>query len=146
MAPHSSLLTWRIPWTEEPGGLWPMGLQRVGHDWSDLAHTHPIPTSHGNGLLKGPGSLCSWEQEVWVASLSTWSSLGIADSAPHPFILSSCLSPSLAFLLCTCFFIFFNDPFAFLRNPSVYPSPPSTGYIPSGHGRKQTLSKCILNE
>ena len=32
MATHSSALAWRIPWTEELGGLQPMGLQRVGHD------------------------------------------------------------------------------------------------------------------
>ena len=32
MAMHSSILTWRIPWTEEPGGLQSMGSQRVGHD------------------------------------------------------------------------------------------------------------------
>ena len=32
MAPHSSSLAWRIPWTEEPGGLRSTGLQRVGHD------------------------------------------------------------------------------------------------------------------
>ena len=32
MATHSSILTWIIPWTEEPGGLRSMGLQRVGHD------------------------------------------------------------------------------------------------------------------
>ena len=31
-ATHSSILVWRIPWTEEPGGLQSMGLQRVGHD------------------------------------------------------------------------------------------------------------------
>ena len=31
-ATHSSILAWRIPWTEEPGGLQPTGLQRVGHD------------------------------------------------------------------------------------------------------------------
>ena len=31
-ATHSSILAWRIPWTEEPGGLQSMGLQRVGHD------------------------------------------------------------------------------------------------------------------
>ena len=29
---HSSVLAWRIPWTEEPGGLQSMGSQRVGHD------------------------------------------------------------------------------------------------------------------
>ena len=32
MATHSSILAWRIPWTEEPNGVRPMGLQRVGHD------------------------------------------------------------------------------------------------------------------
>ena len=32
MATHSSILAWRIPQTEEPGGLWSMGLQRVEHD------------------------------------------------------------------------------------------------------------------
>ena len=32
MATHSSILAWRIPWTEEPGGLQSMGFQRVGHD------------------------------------------------------------------------------------------------------------------
>ena len=37
MATHSSVLAWRIPGTEEPGGLPYMGLHRVGHDWSDLA-------------------------------------------------------------------------------------------------------------
>ena len=32
MTSHSSILAWRIPWTEEPGGLQSMGSQRVGHD------------------------------------------------------------------------------------------------------------------
>jgi len=32
MATHSSILAWRIPWTEEPGGLQSMGLHRIGHD------------------------------------------------------------------------------------------------------------------
>ena len=32
MAPHSSTLAWRIPWTEEPSGLQSMGSLRVGHD------------------------------------------------------------------------------------------------------------------
>ena len=40
MATHSSILAWRIPWTEEPGPLWPMGLQRVGDNWSELACVH----------------------------------------------------------------------------------------------------------
>ena len=33
MATHSNILAWRIPWTEEPGELQSMGLQRAGHDW-----------------------------------------------------------------------------------------------------------------
>ena len=32
MTTHSSILAWRIPWTEEPGGLQSMGSQRAGHD------------------------------------------------------------------------------------------------------------------
>ena len=34
MATHSSILTWRIPWTEEPGGLQSTGSQRAGQDWA----------------------------------------------------------------------------------------------------------------
>ena len=34
MATHSSIFAWRIPWTEEPGGLQSTGLQRVGYDWA----------------------------------------------------------------------------------------------------------------
>ena len=37
MATHSSILAWKIPWTEEPGGLQSIGSQRVRHDW---ARTH----------------------------------------------------------------------------------------------------------
>ena len=36
MTTHSSILAWRIPWTEEPGRLQSMGLQRVGHDWARM--------------------------------------------------------------------------------------------------------------
>ena len=37
MAIHSSILAGRILWTEEPGGLYFIGLQTVGHNWGDLA-------------------------------------------------------------------------------------------------------------
>ena len=39
MATHSSILAWRIPWTEEPGGLQSTGVARVGHDLA----TKPLP-------------------------------------------------------------------------------------------------------
>ena len=38
MATHSSILAWRIPWMEEPGGLQSTGLRRVGHDWVTSLH------------------------------------------------------------------------------------------------------------
>ena len=39
MATHSSILTWRIPWTEEPNGLQSMGSQKVGHNWATNTFT-----------------------------------------------------------------------------------------------------------
>ena len=42
MATHSSTLAWRIPWTEEPGGLQSMGSQTIRHDRSDLAYADLI--------------------------------------------------------------------------------------------------------
>ena len=50
MATHSSILAWRIPWTEEPGGLQSTESQRVGPDGSDLVctytHTHTHTQTH----------------------------------------------------------------------------------------------------
>ena len=49
MATHLSILAWRIPWTEEPGGLQSMGSQIVRHDRNDLAHKgliHPLAAQH----------------------------------------------------------------------------------------------------
>ena len=45
MVTHSSILAWRIPWTEEPGGLQFMGSQRVGHGWATKTHTHTHQTT-----------------------------------------------------------------------------------------------------
>ena len=39
MAAHFSVLAWRIPWTEGPGGPQSMGLRRVGHDYTTNTHT-----------------------------------------------------------------------------------------------------------
>ena len=41
MATHSSIFAWRIPLTEDPGGLQFIGSQRVGHDWA-TEHTHKL--------------------------------------------------------------------------------------------------------
>ena len=42
MATHSSILAWKILWSEEPGSLQSMGLQRVGHDWATLLSLWPV--------------------------------------------------------------------------------------------------------
>ena len=49
MATHSNILIWRIPWTEEPGGLQFIGSQRVEPNWSDLVQhsIFYITTTHG---------------------------------------------------------------------------------------------------
>ena len=51
MATHSGILAWRIPWTEEAGGLQSMGLQRVGPNWvtNIYTYTHCIFSSEGMG-------------------------------------------------------------------------------------------------
>ena len=78
MASHSSILAWKIPWTEEPGGLQSMWLQRIGHDWatepekamatysSTLAWK--IPFSEGPGGLQSMGS--PRIRHNWATSLS----------------------------------------------------------------------------
>ena len=57
MAPHSSPLAWKIPWTEEPGGLQSMGWGRVGH--AERLHSHfslsCIGEGNGNPLVFLPG-------------------------------------------------------------------------------------------
>ena len=55
MAIHSSILTWRIPWTEEPGGLQSVGSQRVGHDWETNINYGQICL----GLIRACG-FCLW--------------------------------------------------------------------------------------
>ena len=49
MAPHSSTFAWKVPWTEEPGGLQSMGSLRVGYDW---ATSFSLFTFHFHALEK----------------------------------------------------------------------------------------------
>ena len=69
MATHSSILAWRIPGTEEPGGLPSVGSHRVGHDWSDLAAAAAL--DHGISVPKFffPTSLFLNWQNVIVTQL-----------------------------------------------------------------------------
>ena len=60
MATHSSVLPWRIPWTEEPGGLQSKGWQRVGHNWATNTFTFTL-WDHEKQLLQ---SLKWWWSQV----------------------------------------------------------------------------------
>ena len=53
---HSSILAWEIPWTEKPGGLQSIGLQRVEHDWNNLtaATGNQVPSLHVDIQLSEP--------------------------------------------------------------------------------------------
>ena len=85
MATHSSVLSWRIPGTEEPSGLPSMGSHRVGHDWSDLAAAaatliysimwfsyihHYISTSVYPTVCSPPK--CSFHLSPWASLVAQW--------------------------------------------------------------------------
>ena len=67
MAPHSSTLVWKIPWTEEPGRLQSMGLRRVAYDWQTSLSR--IGEGNGNPLqcscLENPRDSGAWWAAWW---------------------------------------------------------------------------------
>ena len=75
MTTHSSILAWRIPWTEDPGGLQSVGSQRVGHDWTTNTFTFNVLTvwhssysaywTHLQYLPGSHGVLNSWSYIIW---------------------------------------------------------------------------------
>ena len=87
MAPHSSTLAWKIPWTEEPGRLQSMGSLRVGHDWATSLSR--IGEGNGNPLqcscLENPRDGGAW----WAAVH------GVAQSRTQLKRLSSSSSSSM---------------------------------------------------
>ena len=69
MAPHSSTLAWKIPWTEEPGALQSMGSLRVRYDFTFTFHFHALEkemATHSSVLawripeMGKPGGCCLW--------------------------------------------------------------------------------------
>ena len=72
LATHSSVLAWRIPGTEEPGGLPSIGLHRVRHDWNDLACLHALE-----------------EEMATHSSILAWRILGMEEPGGLPSIGSN---------------------------------------------------------
>ena len=63
---NSSILAWKISWTEEPGGLQSKGLQRAGHDWV-WAQTVLIKRRHKQAERQG-----KMKAKIWVMHLQPW--------------------------------------------------------------------------
>ena len=92
MATQTNILAWRIPWTEEPGRLQSIGLQRIGHDWVTHARTHTRTHTHTHTHTHTWGCWClfhlSWFQLVthppqhfsWCAQCIGWINRVTADS------------------------------------------------------------------
>ena len=81
MATHSSVLAWRIPWTEGPGGLQSMGSQRVGYDGALPLLLFLEPRELGLVVLAGtrqPLEACDYAQAPGHTGLCTWRHSGRA--------------------------------------------------------------------
>ena len=65
-ATHSNILAWGIPWTQEPGGLQTLDLQKVGHDGSNLACRHASSMWGLPWWLSGKESSCQCRFNPWL--------------------------------------------------------------------------------
>ena len=80
MAPHSSILAWRIPWTEEPGGPQSLGSLRVGQDSATSLSLFTFFIGEGNGnplqcsCLENPRDRGAWWAAVYGVAQS-WTRL-----------------------------------------------------------------------
>ena len=95
MTIHSSILAWRIPWTEEPGGLQSMGSWRVWHEW---AHTHTSSVSsvvqrRASRLHTGPIHL---EAERQACNSQNRKARGCCNLSPRKGIFHQTVSRLLA--------------------------------------------------
>ena len=95
MATHSSILAWRISWTEEPGGLQSLGLQRIGHAWSNWIHTHRFLIGKEIIFLqfwrpKTPNQDISRDRGAWWAMVHR-----VAKRVGCDWIYLACMHPNL---------------------------------------------------
>ena len=93
MAPHSSTLAWKIPWTEEPGRLQSMRSLRVGHDWATSLSLLCTGKGNGNPLrcscLKNPRDRGAWRAAIYGVAQS-WTQLMQLSSSSSSFLQGDC--------------------------------------------------------
>ena len=138
-ATHSIILAWRIPWTEEVGGLQFIAWQRIEHDWSDLAHMHTkkelsLKTEHRNSAWVSRLPDLSYEIEAQDYSIYSLSACHLDFELAKPcyhvnqflkinqslcLTLSLCLSYSLSCVcVCVCVCVFLTASPS-LKNPNI---------------------------
>ena len=84
-ATHSSILAWKIPWTEESGELQSMGLQRVEHDWAHThTHTHTYTHTHKHTHTHTHTHRMSRSATYWYLKSHHWKLLFIFTPKPSP--------------------------------------------------------------
>ena len=88
MAAQSSILAWEIPWTEELGGIQPMGLQRAGHDWVTKDHMHPSSIFLALVLVRRYFGYEGFQVVVWLRSEHAKQSVILPESWLTYFSLS----------------------------------------------------------
>ena len=118
MAAHSSTLAWRVPWTEEPGRLQSMGLQRIGHDWATSLHFTSLPTS----LILGRGvNLFSFYIRSLIFNISFFSDISIVGYVSLSKDSFNCIPQVLLCLILTIikFKIFKKFSLWFLLDPWI---------------------------
>ena len=105
---HSSPLAWRVPWTEEPGGLQSMGSQRVGHDWATSLSLFTFCIGEGNGsplqrsCLENPRDGGAWWAPIYGVAQSR-TRLKWLSSSSSSFSLTGLTRSALSQALCFCF-------------------------------------------
>ena len=133
---HSSTLAWRIPWTEEPGGLQSVGSQRVGHDW--VTNTTTITT-----WTRRVGDIMNWKvcfpfsqqgESSWRSLDHRWKNREEKILPSPPFFVYLCVPWCLVAFLAIHHYLFPEDSLpltsvalCFHCLPPIFVSAPSPG-------------------
>ena len=115
MAIHSSILVWRIPRTVGPSRLWSIGSHRVGHDWSDLAHTLSTTASFAGCKHRGWGhtglycvGIICWYIATLLGQAIKWTRVNCQK-------IKSSLTKSFIFIFLRNLHVVFYSAYAILR-------------------------------
>ena len=118
---HSSILAWKIPGTEEPGGLLSMESHRVGHSWSDLAAAAAAAAAHASKLMLK--ILQTRLQSLWTVNFQMFKLVLEKAEEPEVKLLTSTGSSKKQEFQKNIYFCFLTLP------------KPLTGWITTNHGK-----------